>query len=298
MARTIQRSAELLRATSRRQQLLDIENEERIEDAEALKLTEEQRLSLFHSFRSVKFEWTDLDGFRNVRRRYNSPPRQAQLPDTSPQHGPRSPHSQLTPPNNPVANEQVFAVHAHVDGDDETIRGRSLPSPTNSESQRIIKSARSTSGSTMKGKAGKKFRSPVKGLFPSTSSGAISNSTSTSALATLPVSKATQVPTALTYGRVPLPPLLSNSNSDSVFDLENDDAWEVLEGENDGEAHALPTPMAKKWQFQDPLDIYAEETTYEVPPRAATPTPYSDAPVYIAGAPLAPSSGEGRKRKR
>jgi hypothetical protein len=32
---------------------------------------QEQRLSLFHSFRSVKFEWSDLDGMRSVRRRYN-----------------------------------------------------------------------------------------------------------------------------------------------------------------------------------------------------------------------------------
>ncbi|KAJ6501296.1 hypothetical protein DFH09DRAFT_1102653 [Mycena vulgaris] len=38
------------------------ENEQRIEDAETLKMTEKQRLSLFHSFRSVKFEWSDLDG--------------------------------------------------------------------------------------------------------------------------------------------------------------------------------------------------------------------------------------------
>ncbi|KAJ6535831.1 hypothetical protein DFH09DRAFT_1091607 [Mycena vulgaris] len=37
------------------------ENEQHIEDAETLKMTEEQRLSLFHSFRSVKFEWSDLD---------------------------------------------------------------------------------------------------------------------------------------------------------------------------------------------------------------------------------------------
>ncbi|KAJ6535845.1 hypothetical protein DFH09DRAFT_1402630, partial [Mycena vulgaris] len=42
---------------------------------ETLKMTEEQRLSLFHSFRSVKFEWNDLDGMRSVRRRYNFPPR-------------------------------------------------------------------------------------------------------------------------------------------------------------------------------------------------------------------------------
>ncbi|KAJ6631277.1 hypothetical protein B0H10DRAFT_2206965 [Mycena sp. CBHHK59/15] len=59
------------RAAQRKQRLLELENEQRLEDLEALKMTEEQRLSLFHSFRSVKFEWSDLDGMRSVRRRYN-----------------------------------------------------------------------------------------------------------------------------------------------------------------------------------------------------------------------------------
>ncbi|KAJ7018211.1 hypothetical protein C8F04DRAFT_1152272 [Mycena alexandri] len=34
-------------------------------------MTEEQRLLLLNSFRSVKFEWSDLDGMRSVRRQYN-----------------------------------------------------------------------------------------------------------------------------------------------------------------------------------------------------------------------------------
>ncbi|KAJ6464255.1 hypothetical protein C8R47DRAFT_1237571 [Mycena vitilis] len=82
------------RAAQRKQRLLDLENEQRLEDAEALKFTEEQRLSLFLSFRSVKFEWSDLDGMRSVRRRYNvllvclppprSPPTTAYAP---PHHG-------------------------------------------------------------------------------------------------------------------------------------------------------------------------------------------------------------------
>jgi hypothetical protein len=33
--------------------------------------SQEQHLSLFFSFRSVKFEWSGLDGMRSVRRRYN-----------------------------------------------------------------------------------------------------------------------------------------------------------------------------------------------------------------------------------
>ncbi|KAJ7876391.1 hypothetical protein B0H14DRAFT_2714395 [Mycena olivaceomarginata] len=50
------------RAILRGLQLLELENEQQMEDAEAFKLTEEQRLQLFNSFHSVKFEWSDLDG--------------------------------------------------------------------------------------------------------------------------------------------------------------------------------------------------------------------------------------------
>ncbi|KAJ6464251.1 hypothetical protein C8R47DRAFT_70473 [Mycena vitilis] len=87
------------RAAQRKQRLLDLENEQRLEDAEALKFTEEQRLSLFLSFRSVKFEWSDLDGMRSVRRRYNSscaspPPRS---PPTTAYAPPHHGHGQVHP---------------------------------------------------------------------------------------------------------------------------------------------------------------------------------------------------------
>ncbi|KAJ7730109.1 hypothetical protein DFH07DRAFT_1066084 [Mycena maculata] len=114
------------RAALRKQRLLELENEQRLEDAEALKMTEEQRLSLFHSFRSVKFEWSDLDGMRSVRRRYNSPPPRTQChPNptpyshslhTQPQHQPyaRPAHLQLaatTPIPIPApAPSSAFAV--------------------------------------------------------------------------------------------------------------------------------------------------------------------------------------------
>ncbi|KAJ6535842.1 hypothetical protein DFH09DRAFT_1283959 [Mycena vulgaris] len=65
MATTMRRPVDLAppsRAAPRKQRLLELENEQRIEDTEAHKMTEEQRLSLFHSFRSVKFKWSDLDG--------------------------------------------------------------------------------------------------------------------------------------------------------------------------------------------------------------------------------------------
>ncbi|KAJ7646093.1 hypothetical protein DFH06DRAFT_1333022 [Mycena polygramma] len=144
------------RAAQRKQRLLELENEQRLEDAEALKFTEEQRLSLFLSFRSVKFEWSDLDGMRSVRRRYNSscaspPPTTAHtlstpslptlsLPTLSPaslptlsstSSPPSSSPSSLptaTPTPTPCApQQQAFAVltNAHLAsfGKDDTIRG-------------------------------------------------------------------------------------------------------------------------------------------------------------------------------
>ncbi|KAJ6501303.1 hypothetical protein DFH09DRAFT_1336124 [Mycena vulgaris] len=48
------------RAAPRKQRLVELENEQRIEDTGAHKMTE--RRSLFHSFSSVKFKWSDLDG--------------------------------------------------------------------------------------------------------------------------------------------------------------------------------------------------------------------------------------------
>ncbi|KAJ7165460.1 hypothetical protein C8R43DRAFT_986413 [Mycena crocata] len=101
---TLRRPEPPSRATLRKQRLLEMENEQRIEDAEALKMTEEQRLSLFHSFRSVKFEWSDLDGMRSVRRRYNSPP------VTEVQCHPSSPPSH---PSHPQTQSPRAAAHVH-----------------------------------------------------------------------------------------------------------------------------------------------------------------------------------------
>ncbi|KAG6887055.1 hypothetical protein C0995_001997 [Termitomyces sp. Mi166 len=50
------------RAAQRKLKQLEIEKEQRIEEAEALKMTEEQRQILHNSFRSVKVEFSDLDG--------------------------------------------------------------------------------------------------------------------------------------------------------------------------------------------------------------------------------------------
>ncbi|KAJ7833808.1 hypothetical protein B0H14DRAFT_3871556 [Mycena olivaceomarginata] len=50
-----------------KQRLLELESKHRLEDAQALNFTGEQRMSLFLSFRSVKLEWSDLNGMRFVR---------------------------------------------------------------------------------------------------------------------------------------------------------------------------------------------------------------------------------------
>ncbi|KAK7057858.1 hypothetical protein R3P38DRAFT_2843388 [Favolaschia claudopus] len=126
------------RAAQRKQRLLELENEQRIEDAEALKFTDEQKLSLFLSFRSVKFEWSDLDGMRptrSVRRRYNSscpasPPAVSVAPQT---HSlfPARPPALAHPPASPAL---AVLTNAHLAsfGKDDTIcvRRPSIPPPS------------------------------------------------------------------------------------------------------------------------------------------------------------------------
>ncbi|PPQ78712.1 hypothetical protein CVT24_002337 [Panaeolus cyanescens] len=59
-----QQVQEMSRSEQRRLRLREIENELAAEEAEAIKLTEEQRQTLFRSFTSVKVEFSDLDGMR------------------------------------------------------------------------------------------------------------------------------------------------------------------------------------------------------------------------------------------
>ncbi|KAJ6592963.1 hypothetical protein B0H19DRAFT_1279756 [Mycena capillaripes] len=81
-----------------------------IEDAEALKFTEEQRLLLFHSFRSVKFEWSDLDGMRS----HTRPKHKRKHTPVSPTHVHarrlRSPHQR---PPRLVRKDDTIRGHAH-----------------------------------------------------------------------------------------------------------------------------------------------------------------------------------------
>ncbi|KAF9033535.1 hypothetical protein BJ165DRAFT_1410281 [Panaeolus papilionaceus] len=59
-----QQAQEVTRAEQRRLKLREIENELAAEEAEAIKMTEEQRQTLLRSFTSVKVEFSDLDGLR------------------------------------------------------------------------------------------------------------------------------------------------------------------------------------------------------------------------------------------
>ncbi|KAJ7648004.1 hypothetical protein FB45DRAFT_212131 [Roridomyces roridus] len=122
------------RAALRKQRLLEMENEQRIEDAEALKFTEEQRLSLLYSFRHVKFEWSDLDGMRSMRRRYQSPPPRhghTHCHPTSPVRPsvPHSPHSPSTTANTTGAFAVLTNARLASFNPNETICVRSAMPP-------------------------------------------------------------------------------------------------------------------------------------------------------------------------
>ncbi|KAJ6535815.1 hypothetical protein DFH09DRAFT_100033 [Mycena vulgaris] len=300
MATTMRRPVDLAppsRAAQRKQRLLELENEQRIEDAEALKMTEEQRLSLFHSFRSVKFEWSDLDGMRSVRRRYNSPPR-LQLHPHAQLHHPQTQHQQQpaptvsVPPPQPQAPAFAVLTNARLasfSADDTICLRRSassstlcptLPSSTASSPALsplptpVPHAPAKTSPKThthTKPKA-KKARSPVKGLFA------------------FPPSPPTPAP-ATGAIRVPRPPLAAvDEDGDAWVDEEgwvDDDAdafggdtevegddrelelqdREGDEGEEEDEddegddtfdESALPTPVPRAWCFADAIPIEVE----------------------------------------
>ncbi|KAJ7327466.1 hypothetical protein DFH08DRAFT_1084684 [Mycena albidolilacea] len=134
------------RAAQRRQRVLELEDEHRsrLEDAQALKLTDEQRLSLFLSFWSVKLEWSDLNGMRSVRwccnsSRPASPPLSSAAPLTctrkpisTPARGTQStrPHSRFR--RTPMCTLKAFALltkaHLVSFGKDNIIS--SAPTPT------------------------------------------------------------------------------------------------------------------------------------------------------------------------
>ncbi|KAJ7288885.1 hypothetical protein C8J57DRAFT_1707174 [Mycena rebaudengoi] len=253
------------RAAQRKQRLIDLENEQRLEDAEALKFTEEQRLSLFHSFRSVKFEWSDLDGMRPIRRRYNSNTTIQGIPSAAPtsphvnsNHNnnpyPRPPHLQLHEPADSPTNH-AFAVltNAHLAsfGAEDTICLRrqqqqhlhqyARPATPSPYSQDPAPPYEHTAAPQQN-----KVRSPVKGLFSGVS--AI---------------------------HIPLPPFANEGDGDGDDD---DDAWEdedddeeeddeEEEEEEDDDAFdesALPTPVAPlAWRFADALDAQVDRgSTY------------------------------------
>ncbi|KAG6855461.1 hypothetical protein H0H87_002433 [Tephrocybe sp. NHM501043] len=153
------------RAAQRKLRQLEIEKEQRIEEAEALKMTEEQRQILHRSFSSVKVEFSDLDGLQWSQK--------------------------------PPAREQAFVVLTNSDlasfGPHETIRASassrprprtsisspnftSRPFPSTSPTLRHAHSSSHVSPSTSSTETIKailnnhratRSRSPIKGLFPS-----------------------------------------------------------------------------------------------------------------------------------
>ncbi|KAJ6501304.1 hypothetical protein DFH09DRAFT_1102661 [Mycena vulgaris] len=144
-----------------------------------------ERLSLFHSFRFVKFEWSDLDGMRSVRRHYNLHPHAQLHLQAHPHQRPQQPApiSVSVPPPQPQASAFAVLTNARLASfsADDPICGRSMSSFTLSP----VLSSTSSPFATLsplptptpysysptavkthtQPKKPKKARSPVKGLF-------------------------------------------------------------------------------------------------------------------------------------
>ncbi|KAF8968630.1 hypothetical protein BDZ97DRAFT_1916063 [Flammula alnicola] len=147
------------RAEQRKQRLLEAERELAAEEAEALKMTEEQRQMLLKPFKSVKAEFADLDGHRwtqSALRKFQPPQRRA---------------SHVAAPSHSTAKKGTFVVLSNADlasfSPDETIRVSSsvhqrpaFPSPLLSS-----KPLPTAQEAPCRHRDGTHSRSPVKGLF-------------------------------------------------------------------------------------------------------------------------------------
>ncbi|KAK2463306.1 hypothetical protein APHAL10511_004961 [Amanita phalloides] len=139
------------RAEQRRLRQLEIEKEQRLEDDEALKMTDEQHQTLLRSFQSVKSEFYDLDGLSwtdSIRHKLRQ---DVQAVMSKP------PFVMLT-----KADLASFAP-------EDTIRPSALrvrPSPCVQETQPSQHNSYFLSPALMCGKRnGTRARSPIKGLF-------------------------------------------------------------------------------------------------------------------------------------
>ncbi|KAF5323246.1 hypothetical protein D9619_013503 [Psilocybe cf. subviscida] len=174
------------RAEQRKQRLLEAEREVAREEAEALKLTEEQRLALLRPFTSVKAEFTDLDGLRwtQTALRYHQPPNQ-QRPGHVSGSGPPGAHFfSSAAPTSASPDSKTFVVLTNSDltsfSGEDTVRpsargsrpafspllSLSLYSPKNTKGLKRSSARQVISVDDLRGhRNGTRTRSPVKGLF-------------------------------------------------------------------------------------------------------------------------------------
>ncbi|KAJ7594105.1 hypothetical protein C8J56DRAFT_1160803 [Mycena floridula] len=149
--------ASMSRSAQRKLRLLEIEQEQHREDMDALRMTEEQKQTLFRSFTSVKVEFSDLDGLSWTRSALRLPTRDLTRSDSS-ITSPSQTVNHCTPnnarPSSPSTPAFTVLTNTNFGSlDDGTIRGTSRShSPRHQQ-----RSPRS--------------RSPVKAIFPTGDNG-------------------------------------------------------------------------------------------------------------------------------
>jgi len=161
MKRTLSNLAFMSKAEQRKQRLLEIENEQKMEEAEGLKVTEEQLQTLKRPFVSVKFEFCDLDGLSWDKHASNLKQKSFL------QHSPCNPQASVLSPKNHTFLSLTNTDLAHFSPED-TIKASSLirPCPNSSSSTFTPIAFQSyTSTTKRRHRDGTRIRSPIKGLF-------------------------------------------------------------------------------------------------------------------------------------
>ncbi|PPR05345.1 hypothetical protein CVT26_011609 [Gymnopilus dilepis] len=209
------------RAEQRKQRLLEIEMEVAAEEAEALKLTEEQRQTLLRPFAAVKAEFTDLDGLRWT---------QAALCMLSPKSSESQPQRR-GPPTTPadvlnakcMSSSTSFNVLTKADLDNYSPQATVRPSFSASSA---LVDLGLPSGN--RHRDGSHPRSPIKGLFSSRQLDMESKIPSTPSTTdhSLAIAGALQTPSALRFAidldeegdpNIPVPPGLDVTPAPTPF---------------------------------------------------------------------------------
>ncbi|KAG6865546.1 hypothetical protein C0991_001550 [Blastosporella zonata] len=163
--------AHATRAAQRKLKQLEIEKEQRMEEVEALKMTEEQRQILQRSFSSVKVEFSDLDGlsWRQKPQAWVNSPEQPFVVLTNADLASFGPHETIRASASSRPRPRTSISSPNISSRPLISPPQTSPTLTHAHSTSLASLSSSTETITaiLNKHLATRSRSPIKGLFPS-----------------------------------------------------------------------------------------------------------------------------------